>query len=288
MSGCKQLFTCAVLTLVLPSLLAGTAASQGTLQNLRSDVRRPSKATEQKKLHLGDQRQDDEEDEWSGLGDLLGMAMWGGLIAPFVGPPYVLGDDYSMLGYFPQYPYVDVGDGEGFMMIEPWIPAEPHLWSLRLRGEYADDFDDLSRISGHLLFETTARFGIDSSSSYLRESLGNGRHDDLWTGDANLVFRLAQSANFQIRSGIGVNWLADEVGSDFGFNFTYSSDWFPRRPWILSSEIDLGRLGSASLFHIRATAGVQLRCTEFFGGYDYYDVGETPIGGFVSGLRFWF
>ena len=173
-------------------------------------------------------------------------------------------------------------------MIEPWIPAEPYSWSLRLWGEYSDDFDSLERISGHALFETTTRFGVDASSSYLRESLAPGQHDDLWTGDANLVFRLAQSPRFQVRSGLGFNWLADEADSDFGFNFTYSSDWYPCRPWILSSEMDLGRLGSATLFHIRATAGVQLRAAELFGGYDYYDVGQSEIGGFVTGLRLWF
>ena len=104
MVGSRRWLTCVVMVLASQVLLAGPVGAQGTLQNLRSEVRRPSKSSK-KKVHLADQRQDDDENRWGGLGDLLGFSLLAGLVAPFVGPPQLLGDDYSMLGYFPEYPY---------------------------------------------------------------------------------------------------------------------------------------------------------------------------------------
>ena len=112
--------------------------------------------------------------------------------------------------------------------------------------------------------------------------------DALWTGDFNVTFRFAQSKHLQMRTGLGFNYLADEIGSDFGFNFTYGSDWFPSRPWVLSADIDWGTLGHANLFHARSTVGLQFHGMEIFTGYDYYEVGNTEIRGMIGGLRFWF
>jgi len=174
------------------------------------------------------------------------------------------------------------------MMIDPWVPSEPFAYSLRARTEYADDFDSISRIGTRILFDTTTRFGVDSEVNYWRESLAVGQHDDLWTGDANLVFRFAQSEWMQVRTGLGVNWLADEVGTELGFNFTYQGDFFPAQPWIISAEIDLGSLGDETLVHGRVTTGLQWHRAEVFIGYDYYEVDQTELSGFVSGLRLWF
>jgi len=91
-----------------------------------------------------------------------------------------------------------------------------------------------------------------------------------------------------MRTGLGMNWLSDSVDSDFGFNFTYGGDWFPRKPWVISSTIDWGRLGHAALFHGRATIGMNYRRWEIYAGYDYYDVGGAQIDGFVTGIRFWY
>jgi hypothetical protein len=47
------------------------------------------------------------------------------------------------------------------------------------------------------------------------------------------------------RTGLGFNWLDDPIDTNFGFNFTYGADLFPRRPWVLSATIDWGTLGEA-------------------------------------------
>ena len=135
--------------------------------------------------------------------------------------------------------------------------------------------------------EHSSRFGIDAEADYRYEDLGLGT-DDLWTGDVNLVFRFAQSETVQMRSGIGVGWLSDQLGTEAGFNFTYGGDWTPADPWIFSADIDWGRLGETSVFHGRATAGVKYHRLEIYTGYDYYDLGDTAINGLIGGVRLWF
>ena len=57
---------------------------------------------------------------------------------------------------------------------------------------------------------------------------------------------------------------------------------------IVSAEIDLGSLGDETLVHGRVTTGLQWHRAEVFIGYDYYEVDQTELSGFVSGLRLWF
>ena len=65
-------------------------------------------------------------------------------------------------------------------------------------------------------------------------------------------------------------------------------DWFPLRPFITSLEADAGTLGQASLFHLRATQGINWRAGEAYLGYDYLDIGNFQLGGLVAGVRLWF
>ena len=96
--------------------------------------------------------------------------------------------------------------------------------------EYATDFDDLQRIGGHLLLSTRTRFGLDTETSYFQEQLPGDRHDHLWLGDCNVVYRFAQSEHAQFRTGIGFNWMDDPADTDFGFNFTYGPTSSPPNP----------------------------------------------------------
>ncbi|MCA9266897.1 MAG: hypothetical protein KDA41_00425, partial [Planctomycetales bacterium] len=132
---------------------------------------------------------------------------------------------------------------------------------------------------------TSSRFGVDASFNLWSEELPAGGHDELWTGDCNLVFRFAQSPAVQMRSGLGLNWLADSTGEEVGVNFTYAVDLYPGDPWVISSELDLGSLGRTSLVHWRGVVGVQLRRSEFFAGYDYTSVGGVELSGLVAGVR---
>ena len=132
------------------------------------------------------------------------------------------------------------------------------------------------------------RFGFDATLNRLQEELPGGGADELYRGDANLLFRFAQSERLQLRAGGGFNWLSDNLGSNYGFNFTYGGDWFPHRPWIVSAEIDLGTLGNATLFHTRATVGALLFKSEVYAGVDHLSIGNTNLTNLIGGVRVWF
>lgn len=208
-----------------------------------------------------------------------------GVTAPFWGPAVWVEDSYSFSARFADYPYQD--DLTGYMYL-PAGRSESKSRSLRVRSEYADDFAGQQRIGGQVLCESASRFGFDTTTDYRVEDLGRGTYDELWMGDANLVFRFAQSEWLTMRTGLGLNWLSDDCGNDYGFNFTYAGDWFPVKPWIVSSELDAGTLGDAWLLHLRSTAGFNFRHAELFLGYDWTRVGNVDLGGWVSGIRLWY
>ncbi len=228
---------------------------------------------------------DPDDDEIGFFGGCCIMALYAAA-SPWWGPPAMIGDDYAYRSYFPAHPYQQ--DIEGYLMPAPKMPLDGYTGALRTRFEYADDGDSLSRLGGRVLWEHTSRFGLDSSFNYLEEHAGANTIDSLWMGDFNFVFRFAQSERVSMRTGLGVNWMADDVGSDFGFNFTYGGDFFLGDPWVASAEIDLGTVGAASLFHGRTTLGVQLWHATMYTGYDYLNIEGVEIHGFVAGVELWF
>ncbi len=301
-------------------LLLSTAAGQGRLGELRDDVRRlptaaapappPPPPEEKKEPAVVDHAHHDHDgygshdDHGWDLGTALGAGylVAAGVTSPFWGPHAAIDEGFATEYLFPRFPY----DGVPGYMTGAWgfgqktprdEPAYMKLdvgntrlrrWSARVRAEYADDFNDLHRLGGHLLLSTSSRWGLDTEMGRLREGLPNGARDQIWIGDCNLVFRFAQSERMQWRTGLGLNWLDDPAATDFGFNFTYGMDYFPRRPWVISSTLDWGTLGHAELFRYRATVGVIVRGIEAFTGYEYLDVDRTQIGSLLGGVRIWF
>ncbi len=298
--------TVGLATLLL--LLAAVCSSRAdeTLTGLRSDVRTPpeSDGDSSPESDRDDGDDSDNSSGWSWFGNdsydndtydedgsdpTLGLAALV-VAAPFYGPAAMMMDSYNRPGYFAHYPYqYDVG----YMLIDPPEafglegPCRPQWWAGRIRGEFGTGFDDLDWIGGRLLIDTTSRFGLDSDVRYVREDLDAGR-DSLWLGDANVLFRFAQSEFMQFHTGLGMNYLSDTVGSDFGFNFTYGFDFQPIRPLVFSAELDLGTLGHASVVHVRTTAGVMWGFSEAYIGYDLYDIGSTQVQGLVGGVQIWF
>jgi hypothetical protein len=226
-----------------------------------------------------------------------------GLTSPFWAPHAALGDDLECCGFFARFPYDRV---PGYVMKDPWLtpggdpigpadsfladgwPTRPRTLAARLRFEYADELNDLSRIGGHLLLSTASRFGLDTETSYLEEKLPGGGHDELWIGDCNVIYRFAQGERAMFRTGLGFNWLDDPIDTNFGFNFTYGADLFPRRPWVLSATIDWGTLDEAELFRFRATGGVIVHGVEVYTGYEYLDIDRMQTSGIIGGIRIWF
>ncbi len=80
----------------------------------------------------------------------------------------------------------------------------------------------------------------------------------------------------------------DRQRTDYGINFTYGVDLFPRRPWVISVDVDWGKIGRAGLLRARTTAGVLLWGLESYVGYEYLDIARMRSNNLVAGVRVWF
>lgn len=280
------------LIVVMAALQSDSVSSADDLRKLRDEVRtaRPmskqSDASEQEDKEHNDQLCFDLDDDSSIFGELFGVIAIAAFGAPFWVPHTALNDDLSYTAEFPEFPYTD--DWDGHLVINSLDDDGLKPWSGRLRTECGGGLDDMSRIGGHLLLDTSSRVGFDSEWNYRRQELANGGHDSLSTGDFNFTLRFAQSEKIEFLAGLGMNWLHDSTDTNYGVNFTYGVDVFPAKPWVLSTTIDWGTLGRASLFHGRTTVGVLLDRYEFFTGYDYFRVGSVDLDGVVGGIRIWF
>jgi hypothetical protein len=298
------------------ALFSSPGRAEGELQQLRDDVRgvpapasetpappsEPETPASRKPWHSDNSGDWENDDSWS-ADALLGAAILvgAGLTSPFWGPHALLGDDFSVWGYFPCHPYDQVaGDlfldrhhwaesdqDAGAAWLDPW-PEGLRRWSARFDVDYADDFDRLNQIGSHLLVSTSSRWDVDTEFNYLEESRRSHQRDQLWLGDVNLTYRFAQSERAQFRTGLGLNWLDDRDGTDLGVNFTYGMDLFPCKPWVLTSSIDWGTLGHAELFRFRSTAGVMVHNFEVYTGYEYLDIDRTRSNSLIGGVRVWF
>jgi len=267
---------------LLVVLWAWPAGAEGWLDLIRSDVRSAPPQSEPerspRRRHHGD------HDEPSFYGEFYGDFLMFAFTSPFWGPHAALDDDFDNQLLFPRFPYDNT---LGYMDVAPWA-SRPRRWSVRLRADYGDAFGGLQRVGGHLLLSTAARWGLDTEMTHLWERLPGGERDELWLGDFNVCYRFAQSERMQWRTGIGFNWLDDPAATDYGFNFTYGVDCFPKQPWVLSATLDWGTLGRAEQFRFRSSAGVLIRGAETYIGYEYLDIDRTQINSLLAGVRVWF
>ncbi len=112
--------------------------------------------------------------------------------------------------------------------------------------------------------------------------------DELHFTDINVLFRIAESEHYIVRTGLGANIPGDAFATDDGFNVTAKIDLFPIDPLILSGELDLGTIGDAETFHVQGKAGLVSDRFEVFGGYDYRTIGSVPLQGAMLGVQVWF
>ncbi len=215
----------------------------------------------------------------------LGWVFLMGATAPWWGPYVVLEGDSAGVAAFPVGPYSQGYDGY-LVFDEETLGTRP--WSGRVSFDTADNFDDLTTLTGRLRLDSRHRFGLDAEWSSLVERQSGGT-DWLGRGDCNLVVRFAQSPHVQFHSGIGVNWLADRNHADMGFNFTYGVDLFPVDPVVASATIDLGTIGDSSLLHVRSTVGLMIRPRlHVYTGYDLLNLEGHSIHSLLTGIEFWF
>ncbi len=257
----------------------------GDVQNGTAKPRSEKGGSRKKERQHSDCESDDDNALGHFLVDLLGPPIFTALTLPWWGPHYAIGDSWDGTADFPQYPYES--DHPGYLILVSPLTENFNSWGLRAAVDYGNDFSNMQRIGTQVLLEHSSRFGIDAEANHWIEDLGTTQRD-AWSGDANLVFRFAQSEHVSMRSGIGVNWFEIDGRGDAGINFTYGADVFPVKPWVLKGVFDAGRVGDAGLFHARGTIGVQLHRLELFTGYDYLRIGDTSLHGMLTGIALWF
>jgi hypothetical protein len=272
---------------------ACASAQEGRLQQVRTDANTPAPASSSGGSGKGGSNDSSGCDDDGGLWSNTYAAL---VIAPFVLPMFLLDDNYKQTLPFTPYPYVN--DYHGYQIMAPeWAKAYYSVdttdiprksWAVRVSVENGNDFDGMNRAGGQLKVEHESRWGIFTHWDYFAESLGNGRYDQTVIGDTNVTFRFAQNEMASMYAGVGFRVLTDRQQSNYGVNFTYGGDWFPVQPWIVSFQVDGGTLGSATVFHGRASIGAIWHGVEFFTGYDYLSIGSVNLQGPMAGLRFWF
>jgi hypothetical protein len=265
------------------------AHADGILGRIRGEVNEPSHGGgggDSGGSSGGDSRShcDDDDDGTNPFAELGSWVVIGVVTSPVTIPIVILDDDYDRGPDFPDAPHQ--GGADGYLRMT--APTDvSRTWAGRLSFDTGVNFDDLYSLNGRLQLEHQNRWGLDASWSTLSERIPGGR-DHMTLGDANVVFRFAQGEAAQFYTGIGLNWLTDGGDFDAGFNFTYGADWFPTDPLVVSSSIDLGNLGGATLFRSRTTIGVMIDRFEVYSGFDYLNVEGVDIPTGIAGLRLWY
>ena len=208
---------------------------------------------------------------------------WYGLTSPFWGPRVLLeGDTAGVDAWFNETPYENTVGSKTFAD----ETGRTKAWFTRFQFEYGNNFDDVNHATLRFQSDVFGRFGVDTETFFLNESVPGRTRDRMQTGDINLVYRFAHNECWQFRSGLGYNWLHDRVGTEHGVNFTYSADWYPREPFFASGSIDLGSLGDASRTHGRAIIGVTRNGWGVYTGYNGLRIGDAKIHSWVNGIEF--
>jgi len=275
--------------LVVLALAGGgaLAAQDGKLDDVRDAVR------DGDDHEHGDEHEYDDDDDWedalfdaaeeSWFDESFGKAFTFVVLLPFRGPREGLEDAGFAPARFQEYPG---RRGPGYWIAPDEARADKR-WSFRPRAELGTDFDDLERTGLAFELEHENRFGLDVAWSRFHEDLAVGT-DELDLADVNLVYRFAQGPRAAFRAGLGVNYLNDTFGEDYGFNSTYAAMFLPAEHLTLGFEGDLGTLGDATLWHLRGSIGFALERFELYAAYDAWDVDSADLDSFSVGLRAWF
>lgn len=257
-----------------------------SLNLLRSEVRDSSdKSITEKKPSISSRKKQRhsncEPDAFDSLGSqLVGEVFLNVVATPFLVPRFALDDDGSS-GYFVAAPYQN---NLFSITYDPTIPgARDFVADIQL--DVGTNFDQLFQTHGRLVLDGPWRIGVDSEV-YHRYENGHSGSDTLWNGDVNVVYRFAQDEHWQLRAGLGMNWMYDRGQVDTGFNSTYSVDWFPTDPIHYSGSIDLGTLGDATVFHLRNTIGITRGGWGVFTGHDYFRAGDFKTNAWINGIEF--
>jgi hypothetical protein len=295
------MFRCRIWIVLVLASCPGIAMGQDRIQQIRDDANTPSTPPAPDNSGANGRKNSQDNDPNCQSDDLAGSALilLGVVVAsPFALPYLALHDDFKQSADFLAYPYAH--DYPGYLWRSSCWPDEqedgvdfghpPHIqpWSVRFSAEDGNDFDGMNRVGLRFALDTTWRVGFQANWNYLSENFNGGLRDQTWLGDTAVTFRFAQNEWINFYTGLGARVLTDPHTTDWGFNFLYGFDSFPKKPWIVSALFDTGNVGSAWIWHGRGTIGASYKHLEVFTGYDFMRVGSVNVQGPLVGLRLWF
>ena len=216
-------------------------------------------------------------------------------------------------GYFNSYPYKNHMDGY-MIMVEPEElpdieestqnkpkkskklkykpfkkPQEASYFSFRFKLEYLYDLEGLHLPRIGLYFDSSSRLGVETEWIAFLEPLPEPQKTDwLIIGNINIMVRFAQNQQIQFFSGLGTRIMHDRFGNNFGFNFTYGFNLFPKEPLAILMKINMGNLGKAFFLQGNGTIGAMTDRFEFYAGWEIILIYPVVYTGPIAGVRIWF
>lgn len=211
-------------------------------------------------------------------------------------------DDGSSGGTSDAAPYAVFGAAVADSLVEGLLPNQElftNPWTTR-RGkrlgwctidasaEIGSDFDGLTRTGVRLFLDTEERVGLRTDWDYYVERLACGCYDQICLGDIMGTFRFLQAEKIEMHVGAGARFLLDSGRDRAGFNMLYSFDLFPADHVHVFGSAELGGLGGATVWRLRAGVGYNWNWGGVFAGYDRLSIGGAILDGPFVGVRLWF
>lgn len=166
------------------------------------------------------------------------------------------------------------------------VATPPRDLSLLLFAEDSYDFRGVNRLRAGARLETRWVLGVEGRFTHLYEFLPEGRRDQLFLGDLN-VLATARWDRLVLWAGIGGQLLLDAAGATLGAGSTFGLCAFPLRPMVLETGLDLGLLGAAGVVRAQVKLGAVLSRVEPYAGFDLLSIGAVRFYGPLLGLRVW-
>lgn len=155
-------------------------------------------------------------------------------------------------------------------------------------AEIGSDFDGLTRTGMRLFLDTDTRVGIRTDWDYYLEREPCGCYEQMLLGDIMGTFRFLQADKIEMHVGAGARFLFDSGRDRAGLNLLYSIDLFPTEPVSFFGSAEVGGLGNATVWRLRAGAGYNWHWGGVFAGYDRLSIGGVILDGPFVGVRLWF
>jgi hypothetical protein len=264
-----------VITIIIVFLGASLQAQESKLDSVRNEVRAPRNdppsSPSSSSSNSGSSSYSCDDPDTSRFFAELGFYA---IISPFTVPVAKLGDHYEYPSTFVAYPYAEGWNGLlQIGMDRPRInDVVPYTWDrlmiLRASVEEGHDYNSINRLGVTFLVDTMTRFGIGGTVNFYEEKNDSPKPDRLAIGDVNLLYRFAQSERTQFRAGIGARFLNDTQQTDWGVNFVYGFDYFPKPPWTIGMQLETGTLGNAWVYRATGLIGLVWKFSEVYAGYD--------------------